>query len=442
MQYPEKIRIIINEIKDEYQSDNENIPWVIGFSGGKDSTVLLTLVWLALQELKEEHITLRRYIYILYNDTLVENPVIAQYVKQVLGQIRIALGIQNLPISVHISRPEINHTFWVSVIGKGYPVPNMSFRWCTDRLKISSTNRFIEKNIIGKHHKAIILVGTRFDESQARARSMSKNGALKSRLSKHNTNKNAWVYSPIKYLNFEEVWVILHSIQSPWGGNNKILGKIYKDASADDYECPVFTENKNQKSCGNSRFGCWVCTVISKDKSTGKLIKNGYKQLKPLLDFRNELATQRNNPNTRNRFRKDGIDAVNGMGQYKKIYRIKLLKKLLKIQKKLQLELISTKELYEIQKEWVRDGLTQIKVSTIYNQINGQNSLSETTITYNRQEFLFLEQICKNKNMALLLQNMAQDLEQNRPQTILQQQRTIKIKIRKFLKEQEVQSKR
>ena len=51
---PEKFQTIIDEIQDQYHfSDESNRPWIIGFSGGKDSTVLLTLVWMALSKLKE-----------------------------------------------------------------------------------------------------------------------------------------------------------------------------------------------------------------------------------------------------------------------------------------------------------------------------------------------------------------------------------------------------
>ena len=40
-----RIEYIIDEIKDQYMyADDTYRPWIIGFSGGKDSTVLLTLV--------------------------------------------------------------------------------------------------------------------------------------------------------------------------------------------------------------------------------------------------------------------------------------------------------------------------------------------------------------------------------------------------------------
>ena len=49
-----RIEYIIDEIKDQYMyADDTYRPWIIGFSGGKDSTALLTLVWLALKRIKD-----------------------------------------------------------------------------------------------------------------------------------------------------------------------------------------------------------------------------------------------------------------------------------------------------------------------------------------------------------------------------------------------------
>ena len=47
----ETIRGALDEIKTLYLSDD--IPWVVGYSGGKDSTAVLQLVWLAIAELDE-----------------------------------------------------------------------------------------------------------------------------------------------------------------------------------------------------------------------------------------------------------------------------------------------------------------------------------------------------------------------------------------------------
>ena len=47
------IEYIESEIIDQYLHDDNPRPWIIGFSGGKDSTLLLHLVWNALSKIKE-----------------------------------------------------------------------------------------------------------------------------------------------------------------------------------------------------------------------------------------------------------------------------------------------------------------------------------------------------------------------------------------------------
>jgi putative sulfurtransferase DndC len=292
---PNRITEIIDELIDQYlDEDRYNRPWIIGFSGGKDSTVLLTLVWLALLKIREENptITLERQVYVVSNDTMVENPVIEEYVNNVLQTIEKAAREQQLPITVKTTTPQIEDTFWCCVIGKGYPVPNNSFRFCTEKMKIKPTSTFITNQVVADG-EAIILIGTRLAESQQRAKSIKKHDIKGHRLSKHPLNPNTYTYAPIKELMLEEVWWIINALPSPWGFDNQVLFKIYLDASADDYECPTVVTNDSHRSCGQSRFGCWVCTVVKEDKSMSALIKNGVNWMQPLLNFHNRLVENR-----------------------------------------------------------------------------------------------------------------------------------------------------
>ncbi|MGB1080725.1 MAG: hypothetical protein ACPGYI_05165 [Flavobacteriaceae bacterium] len=64
---------IVDEIIDQYTyADETNRPWIIGFSGGKDSTVMLQLVWKAISQIKELTGIVKRDIYVICNDTMVE----------------------------------------------------------------------------------------------------------------------------------------------------------------------------------------------------------------------------------------------------------------------------------------------------------------------------------------------------------------------------------
>ena len=435
-----RIEYIIDEILDQYMyADTTDRPWIIGFSGGKDSTVLLTLVWLALRKIKEEKIVpfqLRRPIYVVCNDTMVENPIISSYVDDVLSQIEKKAREEDLPIFVRKTIPKLEDSFWVNVIGKGYPVPNTAFRWCTDKMKIKPTARFITEQV-DECGEAIILIGTRKAESATRARSIKKHEIHGQRLTHHTILHNTYVYAPIKELMLEEVWYIINAVPCPWGFDNKILFNIYMDASADDYECPTVVTDKSHGSCGQSRFGCWVCTVVKDDKSMRSLIKNGREWMQPLYDFRIELDAERNIIENRMPFRRDGRRAVNDMGPYIFSYRAKILRRLLEVQHELQqrdpkIKLISDQELIAIQVNWYRDFNFGYQVSEIYNSIY-KESFSMEDNEKNKLEAELMREVCKNNpdegeliEQLLLLQ---------KSKSLMQRRRGLKNEIELRLKE-------
>ena len=408
-----RIEHIIDEIIDQYlEEDRYNRPWIIGFSGGKDSTVLLTLVWMAMNKLKEQGLPLNRSVYVVCNDTMVENPVIEEYVINVLDKIDRAAKEQKMPISVTRTTPTIEDSFWCCVIGKGYPVPNNSFRFCTEKMKIKPTSQFITDQV-SADGEAIVLVGTRLSESQARERSIKRHEIKGHRLSKHPLNPNTYTYAPIKELMLEEVWWIINALPSPWGFDNKILFDIYRDASADDYECPTVVTDDSHRSCGQSRFGCWVCTVVKEDKSMTSLINSGVVWMKPLLDFRNLLVENRNVSELRCDTRRNGQRAVDetghNMGNYTMDYRVQLLRELLTIQKETQdyrasIDLITNQELIAIQVLWYRDGNFSTTVNDIYNEVYGYN-IPNTNMGL--QERILLEKACaKNPDHFTLIQEL------------------------------------
>ncbi len=408
-----RIQYIIDEIIDQYlEQDRYNRPWIIGFSGGKDSTVLLTLVWMAMNRLKDQGTPLKRRVYVVCNDTMVENPVIEEYVINVLDKIDRAAKEQKMPISVTRTTPAIEDSFWCCVIGKGYPVPNNSFRFCTEKMKIKPTSQFITDQV-SADGEAIVLVGTRLTESQARERSIKRHEIKGHRLSKHPLNPNTYTYAPIKELMLEEVWWIINALPSPWGFDNKILFDIYRDASADDYECPTVVTDDSHRSCGQSRFGCWICTVVKEDKSMSSLINSGVAWMKPLLEFRNRLVENRNVSELRCDTRRNGQRAVDetghNMGNYTMNYRIQLLRELLTIQKETQnyrasIDLITNQELIAIQVLWYRDGYFSTTVNDIYNEVYGYN-IPNTNMGL--QERILLEKSCaKNPDHFTLIQEL------------------------------------
>lgn len=403
-----RIENIVAEIIDQYAyADQSERPWIIGFSGGKDSTVLLTLVWIALERIREmpTPFQLRRPVYVVCNDTMVENPIIATYAEDVLAKIEKAARDQGLPIFVKKTTPKLEETFWINVIGKGYPVPNNSFRWCTDRLKIKPTSSFLHDQIDEKG-EAIVLLGTRYDESSNRKKSMKKHEVEGKRLSKHTSTPNTFTYAPIKELMLEEVWYVINTVPSPWGYDNQILYQIYADASADDYECPTVVTNKKHSSCGQSRFGCWTCTVVKEDKSMSALIDNGKEWMAPLLKFRNDLVKDRNKPENRSMYRKNGQVSVdddgNPLGRYKASYQARILRELLEIQSGVQRErphinLITNQELIAIQVLWNRDGNFDHSVSEIYRKIYGKEISTNAMKVLGKTERRILNDVCEDE---------------------------------------------
>lgn len=398
-----RITDIIEDIKDQYLEDDNNIPWIIGFSGGKDSTTVLTLVWRALLLVREEkgQSALSRQVFVVNNDTLVENPIITDYIVEVLECIRKGATDQNLPIQVEVTLPKLEDSFWISFLGKGYPVPNNQFRWCTERLKIKPTSQFILDKVDAMG-EAIVLIGTRLSESATRAKSIRKHEIKGHRLTKHPLNPNTFTYAPIKELYLEEVWYVLSKEPSPWGYDNDKLFQIYADASADDYECPTMITDKTQPSCGQSRFGCWVCTVVKEDKSMRALVEHGNAWMAPMLAYRDLMVEGRNISENRYATRRNGQAAVDAeghnMGNYTFEYRKDMLKRLLILQRDLQkikphMELISNQELVAIQINWFRDGFFTPKVTDIFNDVYNRTMPFEN-MQY--QERLLLEQVCKD----------------------------------------------
>lgn len=226
---------LIAAVRAEYLSSSQDSPWIIGFSGGKDSTLVAQLVFAALMDISPSR--LKRKVHLIANDTLVESPLVVSHLMQSLQEIEAGARIHDLPVTVATTTPELAHTFWYLLIGKGYPSPNQQMRWCTDRLKIQPTSRYIREQVAA-NGAAIILLGVRRNESEVRRRRIdSYQNEVDSNLSPHNTLAGAYIYRPIVDLTTDEVWELLFSFHPAWGGDNSRLIKLYRDAAGG--ECPI-----------------------------------------------------------------------------------------------------------------------------------------------------------------------------------------------------------
>jgi len=260
-------------------------PWVVGFSGGKDSTCVVQLAWGALKGARR-----KKPLHVIASDTLVESPAVVKQLSASLDAMAASGRAQGLDVRTNLVSPVTRDTFWSCMLGRGMAAPTRYYRWCTSRLKIDNADRYI-KGLVSEHGEVVMVLGQRKAESGIRKRVMERHEIKGSVLSTHGSLPNAYVYTPIRDLDAEDVWSILLAEKNPWGADNGELARMYRNANGG--ECPLVVD-KSSPSCGNSRFGCWTCTVVDKDFSLKNTIDSGEGWMRPLLKFRNRLKdTQR-----------------------------------------------------------------------------------------------------------------------------------------------------
>jgi DNA sulfur modification protein DndC len=388
------------EIRELYCADD--VPWIVGYSGGKDSTATLQLIWLALEELPEED--RKKTVHVISTDTMVENPVVSSWVRHSLEVMGETAKAKAMPIEPHLLKPKTEESFWVNLIGRGYPAPRHKFRWCTERLKIRPSNRFIS-NVVSESGEAILALGARKAESAARAHVLKKNEKYRTRshLSPSSTLAGCLIYTPIEIWTNDDVWMFLNQVKNPWGHSNRELLGMYAGASADG-ECPLVVDTSTP-SCGDSRFGCWVCTLVEKDKSMTAMIQNDAEKewMTPLLELRNKLdfrnSSHGDDDDSKDHHLRD-FRRMNGAtqlmhgdklvpGPYLQEAREDWLRQLLEAQKWIQeegpeevkdLELITFDELAEIRRIWLVDKHElEDRLPKIYEGVFGRSYPDATT---------------------------------------------------------------
>ena len=409
------------EIQDTYKLND--FPWVIGFSGGKDSTATVQLIWNTLKKISRDELI--KPVYIISSNTLVETPVVVDQIDNNLKMMERAVKKSNLPFFIKKVTPKIEDSFWVNLIGKGYPAPSQRFRWCTERLKIKPVNRFILETA-ATYGEVVMILGARKSESMSRAQVLNKRYKLPgTQLTRHTSLARAYVYTPIEDFTTDDVWTYLLQVSPPWGGNNNDLAALYR--STQSSECPLVVDT-HTPSCGNSRFGCWVCTLVSQDRSMQGLIDSGEEWMEPLLDYR-DMLSETQIPARKHEFRdfkrRNGqVIVKNGKtipGPYKSEFRKKLLRDLLILQKKLQNEgpnpdllLITNDELHEIRNLWrIELSDWEDSVPKIYREVIGKdlNWIQDELGGFNKEDQAILNKICEEQHVPLYMVSRLIDTE-------------------------------
>ncbi|MEK8021847.1 MAG: DNA phosphorothioation system sulfurtransferase DndC [Candidatus Parabeggiatoa sp.] len=409
--FKQSIQDLVKQTQELYLSDE--IPWVVGYSGGKDSTAALQLIWYAISELPKTKRT--KFVYVISTDTLVENPIVALWVEKSLEAMKKAAIEQDLPLTPHRLVPEVHDRFWVNLIGRGYPAPRPKFRWCTHRLKINPSNYFIN-NVIRQTGQVILVLGTRKAESTTRAANMKKHEktSTRERLATNASLPNSWIYTPLADWSNDDVWMYITQVKNPWNYDNKALLNMYQGATADG-ECPLVVDTSTP-SCGDSRFGCYVCTMVEQDKSMQAMIRNDEEKewMLPLMKLRNEKLEIKVDRKRRDFRRMSGALKLFGgrlvHGPYKQGYREEILATLLEAQESVQkngppevenLELISYEDLEEIRRIWVMEKHEiEDNLPKIYERVMGQaypGKRLEDNQVFQPQDVQLLEDLCKKE---------------------------------------------
>ncbi|RWL81955.1 MAG: phosphoadenosine phosphosulfate reductase, partial [Mesorhizobium sp.] len=264
--------------------ENSDSNWIIGFSGGKDSTALLKIFRAAAEKARK----LPPKIDVIYCDTGVENPALDHYVKDLLQRMEGEFLSDRLPFRTKTLSAPVSERFFVKIVGRGYPPPTNSFRWCTKSLRIKPVSRFISE---AADRDAIVALGMRRSESQQRDRSISQNGGEHWQ-TQNEGSKRYKLFLPILDLDVGQVWDAVFTLKGPNSVQPRTLERLYRGASG---ECPII-KSPQAAPCASGRFGCWTCTVVRRDRSAESLVGAGHSYLAPFLEFRNWLAKIRNEP--------------------------------------------------------------------------------------------------------------------------------------------------
>jgi DNA sulfur modification protein DndC len=299
--------------------------WIVTFSGGKDSTAMAVLSLEAGLELGSQV----RRIDIVYADTLLEIPSIQRFASFFLESIASDNRLVDLPLFTHTVKPAAESSFWVLLLGRGYPPPHQRFRWCTRRLKIEPAEMALKQYTLPG--RTSILTGVRFGESKARdarlATACSRGGECGQGVwLQHSQRLQATYMAPIVDWEECDVWDYLTLVAPTLGYKTEHLEDVYNGH--------------------DTRFGCWVCTVVSQEKALTRTVeKPEWEHLRPLLEFRAHLWRSTRDPATR-------LEVDGRPGRLNLMTRQRVLSELLEVQRQVGTELVSDPELRMIRELW------------------------------------------------------------------------------------------
>jgi len=329
------MKCAIRRIANAYATDPN--PWVVAYSGGKDSTAVLKLLFAALTD----GTRLQKPVTIIYCKTGVEIPLISGLALTTLTAFASQCKALRLPVHTAVIRPPLEERFFAKLLGKGYPPPTDKFRWCTDRLAIDPVAAFLKRK---GHENSTILLGVRKAESATRSLTLDENANGQRFWSKQKGMARRSLFMPIMDFSVSDVWAANLDLPEPTSVPTRELANLYAMAS----ESPD-ARGHNGAPSGAARFGCWTCTVSKHGTTLRNLIASGRQDLTPLLDFRLWIEEERKKPRNRWSRRRNGDP---GPGPMTKQWRRRALDRLLAAQRDSGFQLIAPDEIEEIRRIW------------------------------------------------------------------------------------------
>lgn len=350
-------------------------PWIVAFSGGKDSTATLQLIWLAIGDLPRT--ARQKPIHVCFVDTGMDHPLYADQARETIKKIERAAILQQMPFRVHTLRPQMQHRYWVALVGRGYAPPTHWFRWCTKSMRVKPLTEFV-KSTVSADGEVVVVLGLRRDESASRATTLDKFATAEPFVGRVSNFRNATAFTPIEDFRAEEVWQFLTQVPCPWGTQNRELVRLYNLARG---ECLSYSLRGNMApSCGGSRFGCWTCTVVRKDKA-GEGLADHDERYQHLVDFRDWLGAMRYEPHRRWKRRRNGQP---GPGPLRMQTRREILTRLLAIQADTGFALIEPQEILAIQRFWDDDGDRHRSAITMATQFGIRQELGRLRVRHKK----------------------------------------------------------
>lgn len=330
-----KIATARERIREAYLADE--VPWIVGYSGGKDSTAVLKLVIQALSGLSSYH----KPVTVVFCDTGVEVPCAANLAHRALQTFAAKCAREAMPIETIVAKPRPSERFFVKVIGRGYPPPTDKFRWCTDRLRINPVSDLLRAK---GHNKAVVVVGVRLDESSARNLTLAQSDNGDRFWRRQNGYADRCLFMPIVDFTVDDVWGVNLDQARDCALRGPEVADLYAEASGYPSE-----RTQTGAPCKPARFGCWVCTVAKNGVTLKNLIRSGRTELAPLLDFRMWLEKERSNPEYRWPVRRNGDPGPGPMTMW---WREQALQRLLEAQELSGLVLVEQTEINGVYEQW------------------------------------------------------------------------------------------